>query len=155
MMKAIVAGLSVAAVSMLVILFSATNHDVPVVHAGHGCTDAALTGTYAIKWSGFTNPDGSVQGHQVPWAGAGTARFDGEGNVSSNYNTSINGQVFTAQTTAGTYTVNSDCTASLSFTSGDATGFTASMVLIDDAKEIFGVDLGTGDTLSFDLKKQW
>lgn len=153
-MKAIVAGLSVVAVSMFVILFSATNHDVPVVHAGRVCTDAALIGTYAVKWSGFTNPDGNVPGHQAPWAGAGTVRFDGEGNVSSNYDTSVNGQVFTAQTTAGTYTVNSDCTASLSFTSGGAAGFTASMVLIDDAREVFGVDVSTGDTLSFDLKKQ-
>lgn len=153
-MKAIVAGLLFAAVSMLLILFSATDHDLPVVHAGRGCTDAALIGTYAVKWSGFTNPNGT-QGHQVPWAGAGTARFDGEGNVSSNYSTSINGEVFTAQTTSGTYTVNSDCTASLSFTSGDAAGFTASMVLIGDAKEVFGVDIDTGDTLTFDLKKQW
>jgi hypothetical protein len=80
--------------------------------------------------------------------------FDGEGNVSFNYSGSLNGTVFTGQSTSGAYSVNSDCTASLVFTSGDGAGFTANMVLLEDGKEVLGVDTGAGDTMTFDLKKQ-
>jgi hypothetical protein len=117
------------------------------------CSLASLTGHYATTWSGFTNPNGK-SGHQVPWAGEGVIQFDGAGNLSFTYNTSLNGSIFTAQKTTGTYKVNSDCTASLKFTSGPPTGFTAEMAMIGGGKEVFGVSTDTGDTMSFDLKKQ-
>lgn len=141
--------LTLAAAMALVVVPTAT-----AVHADHRCSNAALSGGYAITWSGYTNPNGTQPGSQVPWVGIGNGTFDGAGNVSFDYSGSINGQVFTGQSTSGTYTVNSDCTASLSFTSGDAAGFTANMVLIGEGKEVFGVSTGTGDSMTFDLKKQ-
>jgi len=153
-MKSIVGGLLIVAVSTLLVLLPLSRHDISAVHAGSGCTRASLTGSYAFSWSGFTNPNGPQPGHQAPWAAAGTATFDGAGNVSTNYSTSNNGQVFAAQSSSGTYEVNSDCSGSLSFTSGNAAGFTANLVLANNAREILGVDTGAGDTMSFDLKRR-
>ena len=95
-----------------------------------------------------------MKGAAVPWAGEGVVTFDGAGGVSASYNTAVNAHIFTNQTTAGQYTVNSDCTASLLFTSGDAAGFTADMVIIGNGVEVFGVSTNPGNTMTFDLKKQ-
>ena len=141
--------LTLAAAMALVVMPTVT-----AVHAERGCTNAALSGSYAAIWQGFTNPNGGGPGNQAPWAGAGTVVFDGARNFSMSYNTSVDGQIYTAQSTAGTYTVNSDCTGSLTFTSGDGAGLTLSMVLIGEGKEVVGVDTSSGDTASFALKKQ-
>ena len=139
--------LTLAAAMTLVVMPSVT-----AAHAEHGCTNSAVKGSYALIWQGFTGGPGN----HMPWAGAGTVVFDGAGNFSSSWNTSIDGQIYTAQSGAGTYTVNSDCTSSLTFTSGVGAGLTVSSVLIDGGKEIFAVDTtaGSGDTTTFHLKKQ-
>ena len=124
---------------------------VPAVHAQ--CTNATLTGNYAMIWSGFTTKKAPM-GNEVPWAGVGVVTFDGAGNVSAGYTTAINGAIYTAQTGAGTYTVNSDCTGSFAITSGDAAGTTANLVILGGGVEVFGVVTQPANTLSFDLKKQ-
>jgi hypothetical protein len=117
---------------------------------------ATLTGNYAaIQPAGFIATGHSVTGTEVPWQVVGIITFDSvAGSASFSYSGAINGKVFTSQTTSGTYTVNPDCTASLSFTSGDGAGYTANMVIIGSGAEIFGVATQTGDTASFDAKKQ-
>jgi hypothetical protein len=148
--------LAVAVLAGLVASVTTTKHNfnvLSVVHASNGCTNASLMGNYALIWSGFTSLRGS-RGPQVPWAGAGVGTFDGGGGVSANYSTSVNGSVYTAQTGSGTYTVNSDCTASVGFTQGDAAGLNANMVIIGGGTEALGTDTSAGDTMSFDLKQQ-
>lgn len=137
--------LTLAAAVALVVMPSVT-----AAHAEHGCTNATLKGTYALIWQGFTGGPGN----HMPAAGAGTLAYDGAGNFSGSWNASVDGQIYTAQSGAGTYTVNLDCTASSTFTSGDVAGSTVSSVLFDEGKEIFAVDTTSGDTIAFHLKKQ-
>ena len=125
----------------------------PVVHAS-GCSDATLTGNYGITWSGFATPSNSTTGNEVPWAGAGVVQYDGTGNFSASWTNALNGRILTGLTAAGTYTVNSGCTGSLSFTSGDVTDVTANIVIVGGGVEVFAIDTTAGSTLALDLKKQ-
>lgn len=84
----------------------------------------------------------------------GVLTFDGAGNFSTNYSVSVNGNVFTDQTGSGPYAVNSDCTGSASFTSGNAAGYAVNLVVVGGGTEIFAVAIGTGDTAAWDAKKQ-
>ncbi len=125
----------------------------PGVHTVHAqCTNATLTGNYGLNFSGFTSKN--LRGNEVPWVVIGVVTFDGAGNVSMTYSGAINGSVFTNQTGSGTYTVNSDCTGSLSLTAGDAAGTDADLVIISGGTEVFGVITDTGSSATFDLKKQ-
>lgn len=116
---------------------------------------ATLAGNYGfMQPSGFIAPGHSVNGAEVPWQGVGILAFDGAGNFSATYSVSVNGNVFTNQTASGPYTVNSDCTGSLTFTSGNAAGYAANLVIVGGGTEIFAVATGTGDTAAWDAKKQ-
>ena len=127
----------------------------PVVHAQSGCTNDNLTGNYAfIQPSGFIAPGHSVTGAEVPWQAIGVLTFDGTGNFSANYTAVVNGAVFTSQPASGPYTINSDCTGSLTFMSGPAAGYAANLVLVGGGTEIFGIATGRGDTAAWDAKKQ-
>lgn len=125
----------------------------PIVHAS-GCSDATLTGNYAIIWSGFATANNSTTGNEVPWAGAGVVQYDGAGNFSASWTNALNGKILTGLTAAGTYAVNSNCTGSLSFTTGDVTDVTANIVIIGGGAEVFAIDTSVGTTLALDLKKQ-
>ena len=127
----------------------------PGVTTSHAqCTTASLTGNYGVNFSGFTTASGNRRGNEVPWVLIGVVTFDGAGNVSISYSGAINGSVFTNQTGSGSYTVNFDCTGSLSFTAGDAAGTNANLVIIGGGSEVFGVITDAGSSATFDLKKQ-
>jgi hypothetical protein len=155
-MKGIVGvSLTLAVSAALFVLSPISKHGVPVVHAQTGCTNATLTGNYGfIQPSGFIAPGHSVTGAEVPWEGVGVLTFDGAGNFSANYSVSVNGNVFTNQTASGPYTVNTDCTGSLTFTSGNAAGYAANLVIVGGGTEIFAVATGAGDTAAWDAKRQ-
>lgn len=146
-MKKLVSSLTMlAAVTLFVVL--------PAVRTVHAqCSNATLTGTYALMWSGFTTKKAPA-GNEVPWAGAGQIAFDGAGNITSTYSTAIDGTIYTSQAAAGTYSVSPDCNGTLTFTSGDAGGVTANLVVASGGAEAFGVITNTGDTVSVDLKRQ-
>lgn len=126
----------------------------PVVHAQSGCNDGTLTGNYGIVWSGFATPSNSTTGNEVPWAGAGVMKYDGAGNFSASWTNALNGRILTGLTAGGTYTVNSNCTGSLSFTTGDVTDVTANVVIVSGGAEALAIDTTAGSTVVFDLKKQ-
>lgn len=140
--------LTLAAAMILVVLPAVT-----AVHAS-ACTDATLTGNYGMTFSGFTTPGKSQKGNEVPWVVIGVVTFDGAGNVSMSYSGAINGSVFTNQTGSGTYTVNSDCTGSVSLTGGDAAGTNANLVIVSGGTEVFCLITDPGSSVTFDLKKQ-
>jgi hypothetical protein len=148
MKKSVSALLTLAAAFVLVVLPNSIT-----VHAQ--CSNATLTGTYAMIWSGFTTKKAPV-GNEVPFAGTGVVTFDGAGNASVSVTFAINGVISTNLTGSGPYTVNPDCTGSWAVTSGDLAGFTSSLVMIGGGAEVFGVDTAasSGTTVSFDLKKQ-
>jgi hypothetical protein len=139
--------LTLAAAMALVVLPNATAVDAQ-------CTNANLTGNYAGTLSGFVAPGKSTKGNEVPWVVVGLVTFDGAGNVSFSYAGAINGGIFTNQTSSGTYTVNSDCTGSVSFTAGDGAGTNGNVVIIGGGTEAFGVITNAGSSATFDFKKQ-
>jgi hypothetical protein len=71
------------------------------------CSVATLRGTYLFAIEGIT-----VSGSQhLPFAGAGYEVYDGRGNVLVRVSLSQNGQITRNAQLPGTYTVDSDCTA--------------------------------------------
>jgi hypothetical protein len=76
-----------------------------------GCTVATLHGPYGISTTGSISGTG-------PLAVAGIIVFDGMGGITSNVMVNINGTAFSASPTA-TYTVDSDCTATISLSDGE------------------------------------
>lgn len=79
----------------------------PTAMAGDkGCSNATLKGTFVHKGSGFiTAPPAAA----IPLATLGTETFDGNGGMTGTVTASINGDIIPG-TSAGTYTVNPDCT---------------------------------------------
>jgi|SRR5215471_18791937 len=146
--------LASAVLVALVTVTTTSKHGVRAVYARSGCTDATLTGNYAFSQPGFTTPNKSVKGNEDPAAAVGVFAFDGAGNISSSYTVAFKGVISAGQTGSGTYTVNSDCTGSISFTAGDAAGFTLNTVIVGGGIEIFGIATTPSYTVTVDAKKQ-
>jgi hypothetical protein len=71
-------------------------------------------------------------------ADVGTIFFDGDGNVLQTTTVSLNGTIIPSRTATGTYTVNSDCTGSITLTLPPPAGVSQSNVVIVDS--IRGLD---------------
>ena len=157
-MKSILGALlALAVAAALVILPTMSKHGVtalPVVHAQSGCSVATLTGNYGFNNPGFTTPTKSVSGNEDPFAVVGVFAFDGAGNLSSTDTVAFKGVISPGLTSSGTYTVNSDCTGSISFTAGAHSGITFNTVIIGGGPEVFGIETTPSFTGSFDAKKQ-
>jgi hypothetical protein len=144
--------LALAASATLVFLTTISKHSVLAVHAHDGCSDATLTGTYGLAFSGFQiQPEGGST-KAVPFNGAGVATF-GAGNVSATFASSLNGTGSTNNPYTATYTVNSDCTVSVSATPGSG-GDNFVGVIVRDGAEVLVTDISDSDTLNVDFKKQ-
>ena len=118
------------------------------------CTDATLTGNYAVIGPGFSNTHFVPGSSDVPFAVVGVFTFNGSGKIDFSFTTAANGAILQGGTGSGAYTVASDCTGSISFTSGDASGVNFNTVIIGDGAEIFGINTSRGNTQTFDAKKQ-
>ena len=57
-------------------------------------------------------------------------------------------------TGSGTYTVNPDCTGSVSGTSGDVAGITLDFLIIGGGTEVFAINTTPSVIATYDLKKQ-
>jgi hypothetical protein len=93
-----------------------------------GCSNATLQGTFAYTVTGSLVAAPAPLG---PYAEVGAQTFDGRGGTSAAGMSSTNGNIMPA-TSAGAYTVNSDCTGT--FTLQIAPGITAHyfFVIVDD-----------------------
>jgi hypothetical protein len=141
--------LTLAAAAALVVLPLISKHDVTAVHARSGCTDATLTGNYGTTFSGF-----QIQHNKsVPFYGAGLSTFDGAGNLSATFAFSVNGTGSTNNPYTATYTVNPDCTVSVTATPGSG-GDNFAGVIVGDGREVLATDISAPDTLSLDIKRQ-
>ena len=119
------------------------------------CSNATLTGSYAFSTPGFTTTGrGTVVGHEDPFAAMGVLAFDGAGSISISYTFAFRGVISPGLTSSGTYTVNSDCTGSISFTTGDAAGLNLNTAIIGGGTELFGIITTPTFTANFDAKKQ-
>ena len=81
-------------------------------------------------------------------------RFEVSGCIPLTNSTAVEGGVFTGLTTSGTYNVSSDCTGSITYTAGVASGETQDMVIVSGGTEIFGIDAVPSTTATFLAKKQ-
>ena len=146
--------LTLAAAAALVVLPIMSKRNVTTVHAHSGCTGDTLTGNYGFTFTGFSLQQGTNgKSESFPFYGAGTAAFDGERNVSANFAFSLNGDISTNNPYTGTYSVNSDCTGSMTATPGSG-GDNFALVILGGGAEVLGVDTSTGEPLTIDLKKQ-
>jgi len=73
------------------------------------CSVASLKGTFTYTGTGFNV---SANGAAAPFAEVGTQTFDGKGATSTTFTASANGNLFHI-TLSGTYTVNPDCTGTM------------------------------------------
>jgi len=74
-----------------------------------GCSLETLQGTYIYAYGGFSIEDG----RQRPIASAGQEVYYGDGTMSGVYSQISNGTVVQNIPTTGTYTLNEDCTGTL------------------------------------------
>jgi hypothetical protein len=77
-----------------------------------GCSLATLRGTYIFAYEGFNIENGTP----IPVAFAGQEVYDGDGTMTGVYSASTNGQITRNVPYTGTYTVNADCTGTLTTT---------------------------------------
>jgi len=78
------------------------------------CSNATLTGRYATRGDGFV-PGGPPPAPFVPFATVSMMTFDGYGHLSNDVTTSTNGAI-NSSVNPGTYTVDADCTGSMTIT---------------------------------------
>ena len=116
------------------------------------CSNATLTGSYGFKEQGFLARNGKAGGPAVPFANVGVVTFDGAGNASFTTTTVFNssgGEFFEA--IPGTYTVNSDCTGTITI---EDFGIHLNTVTVGGGAELFGIRTDIGATTIVDAKKQ-
>jgi len=118
-----------------------------------GCSTASLSGMYSITLAGFGTPPPHLSpgNPSVPVALGGLATLNGNGNLTGSFTSSHNGEIGTLVSDSGSYTVNSDCTGSLS----DATeGLNFAIVLLNGGAEALGIQTDNGTAVIVDIKKQ-
>ena len=77
-----------------------------------GCSVSTLQGLYVFNAHGW-----NIQGRAVPKAVLDGVHFNGDGTLATLFGTvSINGVIFHGGNEAGTYTVNEDCTGTVTIT---------------------------------------
>lgn len=125
---------------------------VPEVYAS-GCADGTLNGKYGFEYTAFAVPGTAVLAtkNSIHSAAVGALTFDGNGNLSAGYTLSRGGDISTATSDIGTYTVNADCTGSFTDTTA-AIHF--NMVIIGGGTEFFAAQTDAGLTAILDAKME-
>lgn len=117
------------------------------------CNNATLTGNYGVISPGFITaaPAKAINLSQDAAAAVvGVMAFDGTGGVTDTHTFSLQGVIFQGRVSSGTYTVNSDCTGSMSFT----TGINFNIVVVSGGTEIFGIVTTPTFIATFDAKRE-
>jgi len=146
--------LFVTAVTVTVVILT-----VSPAYAQGGCSVSTLNATYAFTDSGFAVSGlfmrhAKLKGTPVPVSALGVLAFDGVGNASFGSLTLVVNGGISSETASGSYTVNSDCTGSISQTSGSLAGITFNLSIVGGGAEVFGILTSPGNTQTFDAKKQ-
>lgn len=117
------------------------------------CYDSTLKGSFALVGTGNT-VTGANPG---PRAVVGLLTADGEGDFSGSITKSSNGTIYQNLTVTGTYTVNSDCTGSATFTDSVSETRNFDFVIVEKAGgdlEVVGIQTDDGHIATFTLKTQ-
>ena len=140
--------LMVALTASAVMLSPFSRHHQFTAHAESGCSNATLSGTYAVTFSGFQRQNDK----SVPFYGSGIATFEA-GNITATSAYSIDGVGSTNITYTATYAVNPDCTVLITATPGSG-GDNFFGAIVGRGREILATDISEPDTLNLDAKKQ-
>ena len=121
------------------------------------CSLAILQAGYAAGTTGLINTSGNPQDIRIrtfaPFAEAALFVFDGRGNLSGTSTVNFAG-VVTPVTFTGTYTVNTNCTGSLTLGAGDNGTIHRDLVITDGGKEVEFVSTDSGVVVAGYMKKQ-
>lgn len=99
------------------------------------CSNATLNGNYGATITGF------IAG--LPFAELDYVTANGKGSFSGTGTNSYNGVVTTNITITATYTINSNCTGSVTFTNGS--GLTQNLVIKSDGSEVQFIGTNSGE----------
>jgi hypothetical protein len=118
---------------------------------GKSCSAKSLAGNYLYAQDGFS--DGATPGSRSPFAQAGRETFDGKGNMSGKYTGNFNG-VIQRGTYTGTYTVNADCSGSVTFTDNQNTTYHYDIFVNDSGDEFVFVQTDANSiTAAFERRR--
>ncbi len=110
-----------------------------------GCSNATLKGLYMFAQSGYTTVSGSL----VPQGVTGKAIFYGNGKFDSLATISIGGTIIPDDAAPGTYTVNSDCTGTVTVIMTLPTpDVHLDIFVAPDGNEFFTIQTDAGNVLS-------
>ena len=148
MTKAALAVLSVLALGVLIGRFTLQ----PVARAQSGCSVASLKGSYSVAINGFFY---DVNGNQGVYASAGLVAADGAGGITGTDTVNIDGTPTRGRQFTGTYTINADCSGSVSFkdSKGNAIG-NMDLVVANGGKDVALVDYDVDIILNGTAKLQ-
>jgi hypothetical protein len=115
------------------------------VYAHEGCSLRTLNGSYGGTGTGWiaTGPPPTLTSNTIPIAVVALQTFDGAGNFSSSNTTNLGGLVFTS-TGSGTYTVNADCTGSVTSNMSNGEVIHFSFVAVDNGRQLQNVSTDPG-----------
>jgi hypothetical protein len=115
------------------------------------CSVATLNGGYAFTLSGFLQEHaGQPVGGNLAFAESGVRTFDGDGHFTDSHTSAaVAGTVFHSNN-SGTYTVDSDCTGTMTLQSG----LTEDFSIADGGKEIQFIVTTPGRVIFGSMKKQ-
>src|SRR5579864_2585843 len=112
---------------------------IPIVRADGGCSLASLRGPYAVSRQGTLVTSVLNLPAPAPYGEVARANFDGIGAFSGSATVNIGGIPINASF-AGTYTVNSDCTGTITVHPNVPVVITEAIVVIGGGQQYVGTD---------------
>ncbi len=122
-----------------------------VVHASTGCDATSLNTTYGYTLSGFYFDN---QGGLNFLSSSGSFVADGQGNLTGKETDSFSGSVIRADAYTGSYTVNSDCTGTLTTVSQTVGTSIYDFVLTGNGNSLQMVEADSGTNVAGTARKQ-
>jgi hypothetical protein len=112
------------------------------------CSEATLDGTYLFAEDGFILTDND----QVPFALAGYEVYNGNGKVRGVQSGNFGGEVSRKEHFTGTYTVNADCTATVTYPDGEP--FRYDLFVAPDGSQFTLVQVNPSEWVSSGVEEQ-
>jgi hypothetical protein len=113
------------------------------------CTlqNATLKGAYLSSFTGTAG--GAVFNNSTgPFAAVGRIVYDGLGNLQATFTSSIVGFIVQGDSFVGTYTVNPDCTGSMTFTNPPMESPAFDIVIRPHGRQVTIIQTNTGTTIT-------
>src|SRR5260370_742853 len=122
-----------------------------IVRADGGCDATILNGGYGYS---LTGPIFDNAGNLNFFSVAGRFLPDGQGGLNGKDTFSFDGSIVRGRTYTGTYTVNSDCTGSITLSDPTNGTINADVVITNDGNELQLVAYDNGSNITGSAKRQ-